>query len=171
MQSNWECVACVCVSLGLKIRGKLFRGSALLRCCRLRPLLYRKSTWCAVWHTSATDISHQGVLWWYHRQPHTEICSRNWLQRFTGLLSGLSFVTVDGNINNTVKTDFIDRDGSYIILIPDGNIKSFKAQISGLIKGISKIFKFVEFRNTACCCWSKWILNIANWNISFFHKT
>jgi hypothetical protein len=41
-------------------------------------------------------------------------------------------VTVDGNINIPEKSDFIDRDGSYIILIPDGNIKSLKAQISRL---------------------------------------
>ena len=41
-------------------------------------------------------------------------------------------VTVDGNISIPEKTDFIDRDGSYIILIPDGNIKSFKVQINRL---------------------------------------
>ena len=41
-------------------------------------------------------------------------------------------VTVDGNISIPEKSDFIDRDGSYIILIPDGNIKSFKAEINGL---------------------------------------
>ena len=43
-------------------------------------------------------------------------------------------VTVDGNISIPDKSDFIDRDGSYIILIPDGNIKSFKAEINGLTK-------------------------------------
>jgi len=32
-------------------------------------------------------------------------------------------VTIDGNIRIPKKSDFIDRDGSYIILIPDGNIK------------------------------------------------
>jgi archaellum component FlaG (FlaF/FlaG flagellin family) len=47
----------------------------------------------------------------------------------------LVFVTVDGNISKHNKTDFIDRDGSYIILIPDGNIKSFKVEILGLVKG------------------------------------
>ena len=41
-------------------------------------------------------------------------------------------VTVDGNIRIFYKTDFIDRDGSYIILIPDGNIKSLQGEINGL---------------------------------------
>jgi hypothetical protein len=41
-------------------------------------------------------------------------------------------VTVDGNISIPGKTDFVDRDGSYIILIPDGNIKSVKNEINGL---------------------------------------
>ena len=41
-------------------------------------------------------------------------------------------VTVDGNIRIPEKSDFIDRDGSYIILIPDGNIESLKAEIDGL---------------------------------------
>jgi hypothetical protein len=41
-------------------------------------------------------------------------------------------VTVDGNISIPEKSDFIDRDGSYIILIADGNIKGFKAQINRL---------------------------------------
>ena len=43
-------------------------------------------------------------------------------------------VSVDGNVSKQDKTDFIDRDGSYIILIQDGNIKSFKAEINGLTK-------------------------------------
>jgi hypothetical protein len=42
-------------------------------------------------------------------------------------------VTVDGNIIKSNKTDFIDRDGSYIILIPDGNIKSIIVEILGLV--------------------------------------
>jgi len=42
-------------------------------------------------------------------------------------------VTVDGNIREPHKTDFIDRDGSYIILIPDGNIESLYVEILGLI--------------------------------------
>jgi len=41
-------------------------------------------------------------------------------------------VTVDGNISIPNKTDFIDRDGSYIILIPDGNISSLAAEMTGL---------------------------------------
>jgi len=41
-------------------------------------------------------------------------------------------VTVDGNISIPEKSDFVVRDGSYIILIPDGNIKSFKVQINRL---------------------------------------
>ena len=32
-------------------------------------------------------------------------------------------VTVGGNISKRDKTDFIDRDGSYIILTPDGNFE------------------------------------------------
>jgi hypothetical protein len=41
-------------------------------------------------------------------------------------------VTVDANIKIPDKTDFIDRDSSYIILVPDGNVKSVKAVINGL---------------------------------------
>jgi len=33
-------------------------------------------------------------------------------------------VTVDGNISVPEKSNFINKDGNYIILIPDGNIKS-----------------------------------------------
>jgi hypothetical protein len=44
-------------------------------------------------------------------------------------------VTVDGNISIPYKTDFIDRDGSYIILIPDGDIESLQAEIAGLAVG------------------------------------
>ena len=44
-------------------------------------------------------------------------------------------VTVDGNINKPEKTDFIDGDGSYIILIPVGNIRTFKGAIVGLAGG------------------------------------
>ena len=44
-------------------------------------------------------------------------------------------VTVDGNINKANKTDFIDRNGSYIILIPDGDFKYFHDEIFGLIVG------------------------------------
>ena len=48
-------------------------------------------------------------------------------------------VTVDGNINTPNKTDFIDRDGSYIILITDGNIKTFISEFAGLAVGRSKL--------------------------------
>jgi len=41
-------------------------------------------------------------------------------------------VTVDGNISIPESSGFIDRDGSYIILIPDGNIESIDAEILGL---------------------------------------
>jgi hypothetical protein len=43
-------------------------------------------------------------------------------------------VTVDGNISKTTKIDFIDRDGIYIILMPDWNLKSFKNEIKGLVE-------------------------------------
>jgi hypothetical protein len=43
-------------------------------------------------------------------------------------------VTVDGNISKPNKTDFIDRGGIYIILIPDGNIKNFEAEINRIDK-------------------------------------
>jgi len=55
-------------------------------------------------------------------------------------------VSVDGNITKPEKTDFIDRDGSYIILIPDGNIKSLKAEILGLAEG--RKYKFTRFWNS-----------------------
>jgi len=42
-------------------------------------------------------------------------------------------VTVDGNISVPEDSDFIDRDGSYIILIPHGNIEIIEAEILGLI--------------------------------------
>jgi len=41
-------------------------------------------------------------------------------------------VTVDGNIGVPEESDFMDRDGGFIILIPDGDIKSLKAEINGL---------------------------------------
>jgi hypothetical protein len=41
-------------------------------------------------------------------------------------------VTVDGNIRKQDETDFTDKYGSYIILIPDGNVNSFLADIKGL---------------------------------------
>ena len=50
-------------------------------------------------------------------------------------------VTVGGNISNPNKTDFIDSDGSYIILIPDGNFKTFQAEILGLAAGRGKFLR------------------------------
>jgi hypothetical protein len=44
-------------------------------------------------------------------------------------------VTVDGKIRNPYQTDFIGRDGSYIILIPDGNVNGLVVEISGLAAG------------------------------------
>jgi hypothetical protein len=43
-------------------------------------------------------------------------------------------VSVDGNISKHNKTDYIVRDGSYIILIPDGDFKSFQAEMNGLVQ-------------------------------------
>ena len=41
-------------------------------------------------------------------------------------------MTIDSKISITEKSNFIDRDGSYIILTSDGKFKSFKAEINGL---------------------------------------
>jgi hypothetical protein len=41
-------------------------------------------------------------------------------------------VTVDGNISIPENSDFIERDSSYILLIPDGNFQTFKAEINSL---------------------------------------
>jgi hypothetical protein len=49
-------------------------------------------------------------------------------------------VTVDGNISVPEKSYFIDRDGSYIILIPDGIVKSLITEIIGLSSN-QNIFK------------------------------
>ena len=50
-------------------------------------------------------------------------------------------VTVDGNISIPKEADFIDRDGNYIILIPDGNISSFKSNIRRLAADQKGLFK------------------------------
>jgi hypothetical protein len=47
-------------------------------------------------------------------------------------------VTVDGNISKPNKTDFVDRDGNYIILTTDGNIENVKTQINGLVQDGTK---------------------------------
>jgi hypothetical protein len=44
-------------------------------------------------------------------------------------------VIFDGNICKPNRTDFIDRNGSYIILMPDRDIKGFKVEINGLAEG------------------------------------
>jgi len=49
-------------------------------------------------------------------------------------------VTVDGKINMPENSEFIDKDGSFIILVPHGNIKSINAEIAGLIKDRKKEF-------------------------------
>ena len=43
-------------------------------------------------------------------------------------------VTVDGNINKPDETHFIDGDGSYIILIPDGDTFFFRVQFFSLLE-------------------------------------
>jgi len=48
-------------------------------------------------------------------------------------------VTVDGNISKPDETDFIDRDGSYIILLPDGNFKRFLGEINGAFKDVTML--------------------------------
>ena len=40
-------------------------------------------------------------------------------------------VNVDGNISIPEKSDFVDRNGSYIILIPDENIKTLSLKLMG----------------------------------------
>ena len=41
-------------------------------------------------------------------------------------------VAVDGNISIPEKTSFIDRDGGYIILIPDANFTNFRTEMNRL---------------------------------------
>jgi hypothetical protein len=49
-------------------------------------------------------------------------------------------VTVGGNISKPDERDFIDRGGSYIILIPDGSFKSFMAEINWLVNGFRRLW-------------------------------
>ena len=49
-------------------------------------------------------------------------------------------VTVDVNMSKNNETGLIDRDGSYIILIPDGNFKIFQVAINGLAQEREHIF-------------------------------
>ena len=44
-------------------------------------------------------------------------------------------VNSNGNIMKPDETEFIDRDSSYIILLPDGNFKRFIAEINGIATG------------------------------------
>jgi len=48
----------------------------------------------------------------------------------------LVVVTVDDNISKPNRTDFIDRDGSYVyfILIPEGNFENFQGELFVLTK-------------------------------------
>jgi len=55
-------------------------------------------------------------------------------------------VIVDGNISKPNKTDFIVGDGSYNILIPDGNFESFKNEILVLAKG--REYEFTRIWNS-----------------------
>jgi hypothetical protein len=41
-------------------------------------------------------------------------------------------VTVDDNIGIHEESNFVDRDGNYIILMPDGNMKYLEAEMNGL---------------------------------------
>ena len=41
-------------------------------------------------------------------------------------------VTFDGNIGVPKESEFIDTDGNFIMLIPDGNIESLQEEINGL---------------------------------------
>jgi hypothetical protein len=50
----------------------------------------------------------------------------------------LVVVTVDGNISIPEKSNFMDGDGTYIILIPDGNIEIIKKVINSLALGRNK---------------------------------
>jgi len=55
-------------------------------------------------------------------------------------------VNVDGNIKIPEKADFRDGDGSYIILIPDGNIKYLHAEILAL--SLDRKGKFTRIWNS-----------------------
>ena len=55
-------------------------------------------------------------------------------------------VNVDWNISIKEGSGFIDRGGSYIILITHGNIKSFQVECNGLTEGRNN--KFTSLRNS-----------------------
>ena len=70
------------------------------------------------------------------------------------------FVTVDGNIRIPEESDFIDRDGSYIILVTDGIIKSFQVEFNGLAEGRSN--KFTRIWNSESRYFSRWSKTVPN---------
>jgi len=73
-------------------------------------------------------------------------------------------VTVDGNIRKPNKTDFIDRNGSYIILIPDGDFRSFQVEINGLVQ--EGVYNFTKLWNSE----SRFVVAGAN-NYSMLQQT
>jgi hypothetical protein len=50
--------------------------------------------------------------------------------------------SVDGNISKPEKTDFIVKNGSYVILIPDRSFGSFEAEFKVLATGRDKFTRF-----------------------------
>jgi hypothetical protein len=52
-------------------------------------------------------------------------------------------VTVDSNINKQKRTEIIDKYGSYVMLIPEGNAESLGVEILGLALG--REYKFTRF--------------------------
>jgi hypothetical protein len=54
--------------------------------------------------------------------------------------------TVYGNISKPNKTEFVDRIGIYIILIPDGNFNCFHVEINGFAQ--EGEFKFKRLWNS-----------------------
>jgi len=61
------------------------------------------------------------------------MCNRNQMQRFTSPLSGLSLLLLKVILANPITQ--ISKMEMVVILIPDGNFESFKAEILGLAKG------------------------------------
>ena len=85
---QWNVSCVLCRMKKLRSSCWWYCSSAQLRkqhCCQLHHTLCRKSACFAVWHILATDVSHQGGLWWYHPHLHNQMCSRKWLQGYTGL--------------------------------------------------------------------------------------
>jgi hypothetical protein len=63
-------------------------------------------------------------------------CYRDVQQELIAEIQRTSFwpvvINVEGNISKPYATDFIVRDGSYIMLLPYWNFKSFVAEINGM---------------------------------------